>query len=555
MSSYDERGWVAPVTGDGDGLMDPIEPSQRTIRSSIVAGIVVFALIAAAIAGTVVWRNRTGDPFASAHSVPADMDFVVTFDALALSDSARLQSFVDAFAVPMVDAGIIDDYPEDLVAAIDTAMAEEGDITLSGDILPWIGRSVSIAASVPELDPATFEVDGLSFLLSADVRNHDAAAAFVAKALDAMAGSDVKPTATTIGGLPGYAWHDDLDEISIGLVLTDDTLLVGVEQDVADAIAANDAGLSIADDASFTDVMSRLPNDRMVSFYMGKSAFADFLGMAEAASMGESSTPADLLVSMGASVTLVDEGMLFSYVVTGNDQTPTSISPDRDVVAALPGDTLGFLSIAGSDSSDGAIDESALGDLSDLFDQLYYETGVDVAALLQSMSGDLTVAATETRDGLIASESDVPVGIVGAIGLLDSGPVTDLIANLEEMMRQSGVDLEQDGNVTTVSDTGQEIISYSVGPDLLVVGTGHDIVSSVVSGAQGGLLSSDLYQELDGAVIGDGLVGYVDIAGIVDLVPMTREEAAVVAPVRGLGVGSESDGTAQLVELLVLIDY
>jgi hypothetical protein len=88
-----------------------------------------------------------------------------------------------------------------------------------------------------------------------------------------------------------------------------------------------------------------------------------------------------------------------------------------------------------------------------------------------------------------------------------------------------------------------------------VVGSGHDLVSDVATSAEGGLLTSDLYRELDDAVVGDGLVGYADISGIVDLVPMTRDEAAVFSPLRGIGVGGESDGTAQVMELLVLVDY
>ena len=62
MESNDSQGWVKPVTdGAAATYMDPIEPTGKTIRSSVVGGIILVAVIAAAVAGTIVWRNRNGD--------------------------------------------------------------------------------------------------------------------------------------------------------------------------------------------------------------------------------------------------------------------------------------------------------------------------------------------------------------------------------------------------------------------------------------------------------------------------------------------------------------
>ena len=51
------------------------------------------------------------------------------------------------------------------------------------------------------------------------------------------------------------------------------------------------------------------------------------------------------------------------------------------------------------------------------------------------------------------------------------------------------------------------------------------------------------------------MVFYVDLGRVMGLVPMTSDEAAVVAPLRGIGFGGEVDGDAVAMELLVLIDY
>ena len=552
----DDRGFVVPVATEGDGFMDPLEPTGRTIRSSVVAGIVLVTVVVAAIAGTLLWRNRNGDPFASARSVPADMEFVMTFDALALSDSERLQAFVDAFGQPMAEAGMIEDYPEDIVAAIDEAMAVEGDFTLSGDVIPWIGRSVSVALSIPEVNPETMDVQDLSFLVSADVRDRDAAQLFVDKLIGQLTDMDGGVTATTIAGFPGYVWVDEQEEITLGMVLTDDSLLAGVEKDVVAAIGAEASGLSIADDAVFQETMARLPDERMVATYMSEDLYDNMFGLATLLT-GDAAALADdsLFDAMGAAVSLVDEGLLFSYAITGGEDSVGALTPHREVVATLPAGTLGFLSVAGSGVADNVFDDQAMDSVQQIFDQLYFETGIDVMALIESLSGDFTLAAVETRDGIIAAESDVPVGVVGALGLTDDAPLLDLLDLLESELAAIGGSLEESGGVTTLYGDGQEVLSFSVDSDLAVIGTGRDVVGDVLAGGGGGLIETELYRRLDGVVAGDGLVGYADISAIIGLVPMTREEMAVVAPLQGLGVGGESFGSTQLIELLLLVDY
>jgi hypothetical protein len=483
------------------------------------------------------------------------MDFVVTFDALALSDSQRLQSFVDAFAVPMVDAGVIEDYPTDLVAAIDEAMAKETNFTLSDDLLPWVGRSVSLAASIPEADPATMEVDNLAFLLSADVRDPAAAGNFVDKILGEMASHDLVATAATIGGLPGYRWEES-SGVSFGLVLTDQSLLLGIESSVADAIAAHDAGLSIADDSVFADTMGRLPDQRMVSFYMGRGVLDGLSNLASASvGMPPGQQADDLFDAVGVSLALVDAGVEVDYVMVGVDNTAGSMTPDLDVLAGLPEDTLAFVSAAASEADTETAADVMLGDMGDMIDGLSSEIGVDIAAVLGSLSGDLTIAVAESRDGLIADATDVPVAVVGALGLTDSGPVADLMRQVEEMGAGPGVEYNRTNGVTTVVVDGSPVFTYSTSDDMFVAGTGSDLVTGVVSGENGGLLDAALYRELDDELVGDGLVGYVDIASIVDLVPLTKDEQAIFAPLRGIGFGGESSGDTVAMQLLILVDY
>lgn len=559
MSTRDDRGWVKPVDGGIDvSQMDPIEPTHTTNKSTLIAGVVLAALIVVAIGVTAVWRSLSTDPFGSAESVPVAMDYVVTFDALALSDSERLQAFVDAFAVPMVEAEIVDSYPEDLVLAIDEAIREELGITLTDDVLPWIGRSMSIAGTVPTPpDPETFEVD-FGIILSVDVRDGAAAEAFVGKVLDLARENDVRVASIEVAGRAGHRISPSDGSPDMSLVVTDSSLLFGTEDEVVSALGAKDSGLSMANDAGFREAMNRLPSERMASLYVAPSALEAFV------ELGSAGLPqSDVLIeqplpnqSLAVSVALIDEGVLASYVLTNAITEEQIISPDTAVLASLPKDTLGFLSIAGAaPGTQATFDEDLLSDLGDPLDVWSEELGIDLVDLLESFSGNMTVAATETRDGLIATATDVPAGVVAALGLNDSGPMNELVAVLEETMAEQGFTYDSVGSVTTLVADGQELLSYSINEGLAVFGTGSALVGEIESGGEGGLLQSVQYVELDGAVVGDGLLMYVDIAGIVDLVPTTSNESAVFEPFRGVGLGADVEEETVIMEVLFLIDY
>jgi hypothetical protein len=411
-----------------------------------------------------------------------------------------------------------------------------------------------LAVRVPDVDVDTYQVEGLSGLLSADVRDTESAAAFVDKVLDEFADNNVEVAAASVGGFPGYRWEED--GISIALVLADSALLVGIETDVVSAIEARDAGLSIAEDAVFQDTMERLPSERMVAVYVAASAIDGFVDIAARG------IPADdieydeaAFTSLGSSVSLTDEGLLFSYVMVGADETGGVIAPDSAVLASLSDDTLGFFSIAASGTPQEALDDQVLADLGYSLDEISNELGVDIGALVEAFSGSLTVAATETRDSAIAQQTDVPVGLVAALGLNDSGPVDDLLASLEDMLSEQGFEVDRGNGATNVYLDEEPIVSYVTVEDMLVIGTGDELVSRVSSEAGGGLTNSPLYRELDAAIVGDGLVFYVDIGRVMGLVPMTSDEAAVVAPLRGIGVGGDIDGDAVAMEVLILIDY
>ncbi|MEA2002650.1 MAG: hypothetical protein U9N84_12320, partial [Actinomycetota bacterium] len=331
-----------------------------------------------------------------------------------------------------------------------------------------------------------------------------------------------------------------------------------IEADVVAAIETRESGASMAEDAAFVETMTRLPADQMVSFYVSGSAFDSLVALG---SLGLPGTPAadevaSPVASLGGSVGLVDEGLLVTYVAVGDDTAVESAGPDLAVLEALPAETLGFMSIAGNQvASETTVDTAAFDALGLPMEMFEDEFGIDLVAILESLSGNLTLAATETRDSAIARMADVPVGIVLALGLTDSTPMADLIGVATEQLSGGGLSTVVEGTVTSFVDGNGEVVSYSLQDERLIVGTGPELVGDVVAGQAGGLLATDIYRDLDATLAGDGLIVFADIGRIVRLIPMTSDEAAVLAPLRGMGVGVGSGSGAVVVETLLLVDY
>jgi hypothetical protein len=554
MESGEQRGWVKPLEGESAMPVDAASLERGSKRSSLLVGAILAVLIAAAVAGTVLWRGRNGDPFGSARALPANMDFVVTFDALELSDSARLQRFVDAFAGPMYDAGVIAEPPGDIVAAIDRTIDEGVGMTLSDDILPWIGRSVSIAGTVPDVASSIVDEPAFDIIVSAEVRDDAAAQAFVEKVVQLAA--DMGETVTRIGDDP-LTYRFGRDGFGAeALVLTDDYVLFGLEDTVVAAEETIDGGPSLADSGTFRDTMDRLPSDRMVSVYLSGDTIGDLASLGAIGAIGApvAQTPQPDIGGMGAAAGLNDDGILLSYVVIGDDVGISEVGPDSDVVAALGDDTLGFVSSGGVLADQQPITRT-FEDLGLPLEDFEMQFGVDVADLLESLSGEITIAATETREGAIARETDVPIGVVGAIGLTDPDPIGTLLDRLPGLLAQGGWQVSDNGDTTSLVVDGNEVVSYALEDDLVVVGTGSALVGDVAGRGSGGLVDGELYRRLDDALTGDGLVGYFNVPRVVDLFPLTQDEQAVLEPLRGVGIGAEVDGDASLVEVLVLVDY
>ncbi len=587
MTDGSEQGWVEALPPEDEtGMMPQVVAPRPEPRGRIVAGLVLTVVIVAAIGLVAAWRASAGDPMASARMVPSDVDLAVTVDVLQLGDGERLERLIGAFADPLHEAGVISE-PFDLVDTIDQALQEQTDLTLSGDVLSWIGRSATVAVAMGDMNwfqgfgefdgidqlggdtgfaentvaPAAVRTADAAFLqsgfspgvlITAAVRDHAAAAAFVDKMVALAESADITVTARTVAGYEGFELTEEFVPESELLVLTDDMLLFGTDAMVTRALALDGGTGSLADDADYQAALRRLPEDRMITAFIDTG----FLGAMAGGSFGTSGLPGGELGSYAMSLSVVDEGVRLNYGYVGSMEQAGE-GPDMAILESLPSDVIAFFSATGGTGvGDMAqLDPSVQFELDQIAAEIESITGIRFLDLLGALSGDVTVAVTETRDGSIARESAVPIGLVGAVGLLDRQPIDELLGILRDHPDGYGLELVDDGDLTTVRFGGRDVASLSLGDDLLVVGTGPELVGAVADGTGEGVTGTALYRELDDLVAGDGLSIFVDVSRLAGLIPLASEERAVIGQARGIGGGIAVDGDGFNVELLILIDY
>ena len=165
----------------------------------------------------------------------------------------------------------------------------------------------------------------------------------------------------------------------------------------------------------------------------------------------------------------------------------------------------------------------------------------------------LALAVVPTRDGMLAEETGVPIGLLLSLGLVDIGPMGDAIAALEQMGPDEGVDIRS-GTPSVAIVEGSELIAYQITDDALVLGSASSVVKDFIAG-DGGLADSALYQELKSELPGDALAFFVDLSRVFDLMEMSVADRAIAEPIKGVGAAYSRDGEILTGAMLILIDY
>lgn len=555
MSDHDYTPSPQPQKPDPVPLLpEGFEPTDSN-RGWVVGAVILGVIVLVAVGAVAAYRTLVGQPFAAAEAVPPDADFVISFDLLQVRDTDRINRLANAFAEPLVEAGEIESAEIDILERIDEELEAEFGITLTDDVVPWIGRSVSMAGWVPgdlEVEP--------DVLLSMAVRDSGGAAAFIEKVADQATidfGGFIERS--EVRGGDRWTVTDEGDTLFV-VWLDSDVLLMAPSMRVINRALDAREGNSLLDESAFNEVVAELPSDRLLTMYFGPALFESLTDLTTALTgqiTPETEIPA--LEAIGIGFTLRDDGIQFDVAqVQDNDSEPAVLEAPADAVSTLPIETLGYVAFT---IPEGLVDESVIESLRSV-DPFAYESlaeeaermlGVDLFdELLPALGGDAVIAVIEARTGVIAQQGGVPLGLVGALGVVDRSPVATALASVEGLIADTGL-VVVDGEPTIIGADGEEFVAYALTSDALVIGSPTYLVEDYVGG-DGGLTDSNVYRELDAALVGDGLLFYVDLERSLDLA-QEFDTSIPEFPLRGMGASGAIDGRVSRGSMLILIDY
>ncbi len=550
----------AVTTLNADGT--PAVPAARSSgpRAGFIGGVIAL-IVLAAVGSVLAWRLVMGSPYSAAEAVPSDADIVLTIDFAQLRDLERVDRFIQAFAAPMARHGIIDDVPdlENAMREIDDVAEEELGFRFAEESLAWIGRSAAVAIWVPDdlLDPAAaVELDAPPpLLVTVDIRDGDAASAF----LDRMLAEAVSAGGNVVDlAIDGTAAHE---------VVFDDgalTLVAAIDGDrfvVADTVATMRRSLSVEDGNSvaqvddFQELAGALGDGPLMTWYL-----SDGLGERMATTyrnLGVAAVEADAAFRAAmAGVVLDDHGVLLRSA-TFVDQDATAAGPG-DWSRDLPGETYAFLSLLVperflSDAADALLEtvagaEPGAGAQTELIASVDDLLGVSLLdELLPQFGRELLLAVMPTTES-----QEVP-GVLLGIGLADPTPVETALRHLTGSL-QGEIEIRVEDGTTIFELDPSFSLAASVTEDALFVSLGSTALNRFEAGADG-VTESESYRRTDTQTIGDGLVLYAHVGGLVADFADDPVVADILRPLEAVGVGAEVQGDIEISEMRVLVDY
>ncbi len=483
----------------------------------------------------------------AAGAMPPDVGLYAGLDLVNFSEE-RLTEFGQPFVTALAEPGV-DDLAGGL-ARLDALLAEEIGLTLSDDVMPWLGRSVGLGLTELALMPDG-SIDRLGWLLVAGSQDRQAADAFLARLSQQLAqagGAEARleeyrgRTITSFGPDPALPLG--------GLAFSRSGGQVILASDAATVRAAIDAqrGESLADSQTFRDLTASLPAERGLTLYADQARLP-MLGRLLASAAPLAIGPLDLasltLPPGAIGVSIVDQGLRLD--TAGVAAGAGDAAGAREMVAGLPADTLALL--AGGSLDDGwqSLKGSlaAGGNLADFEESMALlgrEFGYDPdQRLLPLLDGEWALVLLPAGEGLLLELADRPLGLVLLAGSQDRAALADSLAGLSQGLSDQRLPLatvDVAGTTATTVDLasliGAPLPYYGQAEDVFFLGTDAQIL--------GQALAAD-----------EPLAGDPGFQAALELLPADQQLTAYVDAARlgPLAFGGADDGDEVLVGRLL----
>jgi hypothetical protein len=591
-----EPGAVPPETGpaavpDGSGTD---RSAGRSTRAGIITGVILAVIAAAAIIVLAdpfnlhLLDRLTGRYDAAMEAMPPDTTFYFGFDLRNFSPE-KLDRVIKPFSARAEEAEV-EDYAE-ILAQIDESLERDLGITLTDDVMPWVGQYVGIG--LLNLDMGGFDLFGyspvepdISFLVAVEARDGAKADAFLELIGDKWTeNNDLKSETTDYRGATITYWHSD--DPGERLAYTRYKSVVLVSQDADDVERAIDAftGESLADSPDFKSLQGDLHKGRGLTVFtsgqMMKGVYEDMPGFEFAASQF------DIIRGYAMTLSIVDSGVQLDIISTIDEEMyterfeqpyPTLMvqpgSPDL-----VPADSVIFLGGFPMENFwenyQKSLDAMGTGgDVAEAVDLLSGEIGLDLNEFFEALDGVFTLAVLPKEFG---ADSDpfsavLPFDLLLMVGTSQQAEVLAMLeplaAALEDtVMTELAPEKRGDFTIYDVYDPYMDasVFLFGIGKDHLVLTTSADVLDEAFGGGPS-LATSERYQQASEALPGNmtpfmyfdvpGMVGMInDVENYIGTMQETEELSQPLDALVSVSMGADvQPGPTVFISVLAIIE-
>ncbi len=548
-------------------------------RMLIIGGIAALGLVAIIIVGGIFLLPRLfgADESAIAGVMPPETSMLVELNALNLANDETnriARAFEDVFNEADVDFDAED--PGSGLESLDDQLEEATGLTITDDILPWIGPNLGLGLVELDID-AINEGEPPQIIFAATIRDTAVADVFIEDLIDAIeddTGNRVEEV--EYGGALVFEVDSDVESERIAFGRSSEVFFLATNIDLLENAIDAQQGENLGDVAEYQDTLAELPADRALTIYVSGQGIEDSASAVEDTSELEGFDAGMLedlgLLGVGMSVTAVAEGIQADFV--GNFESLTEEQQEMldaqtdDIKTAeflpestyvfLVGQRLDLVWQNAMDSLDG-VNEDDLDEAMDLFDDMFgFNPGDELLPLL---NGEYSLALIDSDEGLIAEQFETDLGLVVMAGTSSSeelaGLAEDFADGVEDQEMSVTDSANDDVTVYEVEDASGELAgAYGVSEDYLILSTSGETIETMFLG-EANLADSDKYQNAwDAFPRGTIPVMYMDLdslfAALEDVDP-TIGDAADVNPVYAFAMGTRAEGSSTHTTMIFFI--
>ncbi|MEN6434771.1 MAG: DUF3352 domain-containing protein [Anaerolineaceae bacterium] len=528
----------APVPPPPPPAPAPENPNKKRnlIITIVVVAVVLICCCALAVV-LLVWdpfgfgllSMLSGGSDAAAAMVPANSEVYISANLLNLTPE-KLNRVIQPFSDVLDEVDVKDS--ESALKEIDKQLDDTFGITLTDDVMPWVGKSVGLSMYDLEMD-SYGSVEDSKMVLAIQARNKKAADEFLVKFVKGIEdNNDVSFDESDYEGTIIYSVSEDYFELALcrykGFVLISSD--EGTMKDTIDLKKAD----SMAKNADFKAMMSNLPKDRAVTVFINSTDLVEAL--TDSISYGTGSAVTSTLDSWkgsALSMAIVDAGLQIDSVAAYDTE---NIDEDMKVmleesgleskaVSMLPEDAIAFVSGTRLDLTWKAISVNLAG----MGDEIGYEEAMkefeDMAGfnldsdLMAHLDGDYAICVFPSNEGMLSDNAGVDLGFAALIGTSQQDAVTESLDKLADTLEEDAymtVDSSSfgDGQIYELSDLGGAL---AIRDSYLGLGSSANVMEDVYD-KKSSIKDNPRYQEMLKSVpSGMAPVLFIDVAGGIDI--------------------------------------